>query len=142
MPSCAALIDVAPTLYDIYGLAPNHVLDGQSLLTPFTRQAAYHEFTNEKSKYVLKEAGWGPMAVPSWRSLTRNGKTYVEFRNHRGKVIQREFYTDRGMQRNLLDPKFKAHKPGKATLKWFRDELHRLKTCAGTPASGASNPCP
>lgn len=136
------LIDVAPTLYDIYDLAPNHVLDGQSLLTPFTRQAAYHEFTNEKSKYVLKESGWGPMAVPSWRSLTRNGKTYIEYRNHRGKVTQREFYTDAAMQQNLLDPKFKARKPGRATLRWFRDELHRLKTCAGTPASGAANPCP
>lgn len=136
------LVDIAPTLYDVYGLEPDHRLDGQSLLTSFRRHEQYHEFTNERSSFVLKESGWGPTAVPSWRSLTRRGKTYIEFRDHAGAVIAREFYTDARMERNLLDRQHRAHRPGRATLTWFRQELHRLRTCAGTPGSGASNPCP
>jgi arylsulfatase A-like enzyme len=136
------LVDIAPTLDEIFGLTPNHVLDGKSLFQPFHRKTEYHEFTNEKNRFVLRESGWGPTAVPSWRMIRRGERAYVEFTTLKGRVIAREFYEDRRMERNLLAPQYVAQRPGPGTLTWWRQELHRLASCVGTPGSGTSNPCP
>lgn len=141
-PRPVGLVDITPTLYDIFGLAPNHVLDGQSLLTPFRRSTVYHEYTNEKDRYVIQESGWGPTAIPSWRMIQRGRRSYVEYLSSAGQVIRREFYEDRAMKRNLLYSGFRARRPGAGTLRWWRNELNRLSTCAGTPGTDAANPCP
>jgi arylsulfatase A-like enzyme len=141
-PRPMGLVDVAPTLYDIFGLTPNHVLDGQSMLLPSDRPTEYFEFTNEKSKFVLKESGRSPEAVPTWRMIRRGDRSYVEYYDRHGQVLAREFYEDPRMRRNLLYPAYRAQAPSRKTLKWWKTELHRLSTCAGTPASGAPNPCP
>ena len=135
------LVDVAPTLYDVFGVPAAHPMDGQSLLTPFTRETEYFEYANDRSRVALKESGRSPQAIPSWRMIRRGDRSYVEYYNHRG-IIAREFYEDPRMRRNLLFKGYRSDRPSKGTIRWWHDELHRLAGCAGTPVSGAANPCP
>lgn len=138
------LIDIAPTVYDLAGVEPEHVLDGHSLLDPAERQASYFELENERSSPLLKEAGFFPARVPTWAMIRNGVRSYIEFYRHDGSLIRAEFYRDAQFQRNLLWPGFRNRpdRPSTKELAAFRTALHRARTCAGTVESGAVNPCP
>jgi N-acetylglucosamine-6-sulfatase len=137
-----SLADLAPTIYDIYDIQPAYTVDGHSLLSNYSRKEQYNEYKNEKSVFTMNESGSAPSAVPDWHSYTRNGQTYIEFRDHTGKLIQREFYKDPGMERNLLYWKYKENRPSDQKLARFKAKLLGYQSCAGTVELGSPNPCP
>jgi N-acetylglucosamine-6-sulfatase len=132
------LLDLAPTIFELFDLAPTHVLDGHSLLSERTRRDQYWElsgaYKGDKEEDEPK--------LPSWRKYEKNGKTLIQFLDRRGKVVREEFYTDRGEERNLLYRDFRRLAPSREQLDRFRAALSRYSSCAGTKESGATHPCP
>jgi len=137
------LVDIAPTIYDLIEVRPGYRLDGHSLLDRTKRLETFHEFTNERNRFVLQESGHGPFAVPTWAAyVDRSGAAYIEFYRSDGTRLSREYYRDAGRRRNLLAPQFKAHKPDRATLRRLHARLEELRDCAGSAERGSPNPCP
>jgi arylsulfatase A-like enzyme len=137
------LVDIAATLYDLYDLQPNHVLDGHSLAGDYRRSQQYHEFRNERNKFVLQESGFAPFRVPTWRMIVASdGRSYIEYYNSHGRVIWREFYNDPAQQDNLLHPTHQGRRPPASVIHTFRLQLLRAARCAGTTEEGAADPCP
>ncbi|WP_161962374.1 sulfatase-like hydrolase/transferase [Nocardioides speluncae] len=136
------LLDVAPTIYDIVDVKPDHLLDGHSLLGRHERKARFLEFTNEASELVLKESGRAPVYVPSWAMLRVETRALIAFDLGQGEV-RWEYYADPGMERNLMwDRVPRSDRPAPAVVAQMTADLERLRTCAGTTESGAANPCP
>ena len=137
------LVDIAPTVFDLFGARPGYRLDGHSLLDRTARRQTLFEFTNERNKFVLQESGHAPFAVPTWSSyVDARGNAYVEYYRSDGSLLAQEYYRDRRMERNLLAPQYAAKRPSPAVLAAARARLHRLRSCAGTAEEGAANPCP
>ncbi|WP_340539282.1 sulfatase-like hydrolase/transferase [Nocardioides sp. GXZ039] len=136
------LIDLAPTLYDLLDVTPNHVLDGHSLLSEERRTGTYFELQNEKSDIALKESGFHPGTVPTWAMYRSGRSSYLEYYRRDGSVLRSEFYRDPAYEENLLWPGNRARRPDAATLAWFRARLREGRTCAGTVELGSPNPCP
>jgi N-acetylglucosamine-6-sulfatase len=137
------LVDIAATLYDLYDVTPGHTLDGHSLAGRHRRKVEYHEFRNEKNRFVLQESGFAPFRVPTWRMVsTPSGRSYIAFYNSRGRRIHEEFYKDVAQRRNLLYPGYKGKRPSKKVIKRFRSRLVQLRRCRGTTEQRSSNPCP
>lgn len=132
------LLDLAPTLYDLFEVTPTTLLDGVSLLAGHEREAEYYEITNLGTG---DETGRGGL-MPSWAEIVSNGRAYIQFYSRRGRLLREEFYADPGYQRNLLHRSHAGEAPSKATLNHYRALLTRARTCAGTTAAGAPNPCP
>jgi N-acetylglucosamine-6-sulfatase len=140
--SPVGLVDIAPTLYDYFDIAPGHRMDGHSLLGSYRRSDQYFEYTNEKSGLLLKESGMAPFRIPSWEEYRKGGQTYIRFYNKSGDLIQEEFYRDPGDLINLLDKRYHDRRPSKAVLRAFRKSLKRYSSCAGTVEQHSANPCP
>lgn len=137
------LVDIAPTVFDLFDVRPGYRLDGHSLLGRTARRETFHEFTNERSRFVLQESGHAPFAVPTWSEhVDVHGNAYIEYYRSNGALLAREYYRDPGRRQNLLAPQHSAHRPSPAVLARARARLHRLMSCAGTAAQGSSNPCP
>lgn len=136
------LVDIAPTLYDLMGVAVPHVMDGHSLLSGHARVGTFHEFTNERSRLVAKESGVAATRVPDWATYRIGDQSYVEYYGSDGTVLRREFYDDRAQQRNLLAPQHTDRRPPASVLARFQALLTAARTCAGTAEGGAANPCP
>ncbi|GAA5153405.1 hypothetical protein GCM10023340_35400 [Nocardioides marinquilinus] len=133
------LIDLAPTVYELLGVTPEHVMDGHSLLGPHRRSVQYLEFFTESSRLVAEESGEETTHVPSWKMLRlADGDAYVEWYRGDGRLRAREYYADPGMTRNLLHY---GQGPRRARLDALRAELRRLAGCRGTVESGSRRPC-
>jgi arylsulfatase A-like enzyme len=63
----AGLVDIAPTVYDVAGIAPDYPVDGQSLLGPATRQRILIEHFG---------GGAGHQNVGDWSGWWRPGSMY------------------------------------------------------------------
>lgn len=132
------LLDLAPTVYDLAGVAPSAVLDGHSLLSGHQRRAQYYEITNLGTGDEIGRGG----AIPSWAEYIEGGRAFIQFYSLQGEVVREEFYADPGYQHNLLHRSYAARAPSKATLARFRALLTQARSCAGTVGTGAPNPCP
>ena len=53
-----SLVDIAPTIYQLAGVEPGHILDGHSLLSDNHRKEQFSEFTNERSIPVRERTWW------------------------------------------------------------------------------------
>ncbi|MDQ4053180.1 MAG: sulfatase-like hydrolase/transferase [Actinomycetota bacterium] len=137
------LVDIAPTLYDVFDVTPGHVVDGHSLLGDHVRtRGRVLEFANERSALVLRESGHSPFRVPTWAMLRIGDRALVQY-YRAGRVMAREYYEDPGMQRNLLWSELTRDQ--KPSWKQVRDMVRALKamrTCAGTTEQGSPHPCP
>ncbi|MDO9455714.1 sulfatase-like hydrolase/transferase [Nocardioides sp.] len=137
-----SLIDIAPTLYDVFGVIPGHVVDGHSLLSDHRRELVYGEFYNESSGLARRESGPLASNLRSWRLIKRGRQAYVEWYGNGGVVVFREFYEDALMKKNLLSPAHARDRPPHETLRTFRLLLDQYGTCQGTEEQGSPNPCP
>ncbi|WP_148614176.1 sulfatase-like hydrolase/transferase [Nocardioides rubriscoriae] len=137
-----ALVDVAPTLYDVLGVEPGHLLDGHSLLSDHRRDYVYAEFYNEDSGPSRRESGPLTSHLRSWRVVKQGRQAYVEWYDDDREVAFREFYQDPGMLKNLLSPVHARERPSAATIDRFRALLRRFGTCQGTQEQGSPQPCP
>lgn len=136
-----ALIDIAPTLYDVFGLVPGHVVDGHSLLSDHRREYVYAEFFNENSGLSRRESGPLVSNLRSWRVIKRGTTAYVEWYGNGGDTVFTEFYTDPGMTENLLSPIHRDRRPSRETIRTYRALLQRYGTCVGTEEQGSPTPC-
>ena len=137
-----ALVDIAPTLYDVFGVAPGHVVDGHSLLGEHRRDHVYAEFYNENSGLSRRESGPLVSNLRSWRVVKEGRTAYVEWYGNGGDVVFREFYEDPGMTKNLLSPVHAAERPSREKVQRFQRLLQQYGTCQGTEAQGSPSPCP
>ena len=137
------LVDIAPTVFDLFDVRPGYRLDGHSLLERTARRETFHEFTNERNKFVLQESGNAPFVVPTWAEyVDARGNAYIEYYGRDGSLLAQEYYRDPGMRRNLLAPQHSAHRPSPFDVAAAQARLRQLKSCAGTAERGAGNPCP
>jgi arylsulfatase A-like enzyme len=137
------LVDIAPTVYDVFGVTPGHVIDGHSLLGDHVRtRGRVLEFANERSQLVLRESGNSPFRVPTWAALRIGDRSLVQYYRG-GRLLRREYYEDPAMERNLLWSQLaKEHKPSWGLIRGMVGELKLLRNCAGTEEQGSANPCP
>jgi arylsulfatase A-like enzyme len=137
------LVDIAPTVYDVFGVTPGHVVDGHSLLGDHVRtRGRVLEFANERSQLVLRESGHAPFRVPTWAALRIGDRALVQY-YRAGRLLRREYYEDPAMERNLLWSRLsREQKPTWALIRGLVHELKRLRHCAGTEELGSPNPCP
>ncbi len=136
------LIDISPTIYDLLDVAPEHTIDGHSLLTKFRRTGTFFELQNEKTAVAFKEGGYAPGRVPTWARYTKGKRTYLEYYDRDGTRIRGEFYRDLQFKKNLLAPAFRAQRPSPETLAFFKMKLRKGRACAGTYEQRSENPCP
>ena len=88
------LVDIAPTVYDIFDITPDHVIDGHSLLGDHVRtRGRVLEFANERSNLVLRESGYSPFRVPTWAMLRDGNRALVQYYRS-GRLWSREYYED------------------------------------------------
>lgn len=136
------LVDVAPTVYDLFDVEPQHLVDGHSLLGDHVRTRRVLEFANERSSFVLRESGHAPFRVPTWAMLRIGNRALVQYYRD-GRVLAREYYEDAAMERNLL---WKGVPPGQrpdpGMIRKLVHELRALRICAGTEEQGSPSPCP
>ncbi|QDH10766.1 sulfatase-like hydrolase/transferase [Nocardioides dongxiaopingii] len=136
-----ALVDVAPTLYDLLDVTPGHLLDGHSLLGDHERKVVYGEFYAEANGLVRQESGPRTSNLRSWRMVRRGRESYVEWYDPRGRTVFREFYTARAMTRNKLFHTRDADAPSPAKIREFRRLLQRHGSCRGTVEAGSPRAC-
>ncbi len=136
------LVDIAPTVYDVFDVEPGHVVDGHSLLSGYERtRGRLLEFANERSAFVLRESGFAPFRVPTWVALRRDGELFVQY-YRAGRLLRREYYRDPLEQENLLWRELPmSQKPSWDYVKSMVRELKALRNCAGTIEQGSRNPC-
>jgi arylsulfatase A-like enzyme len=137
-----ALIDIAATLYDVFGVVPGHQLDGHSLLGDYRREHVFAEFYNENSGLSRRESGPLASNLRSWRVVKEGRRAYVEWYGAGGQVVFDEFYADPGMTRNLLSDAHRDERPPDAVLDRFRRLMEHYGTCQGTTPQGSPQPCP
>ncbi len=137
-----ALVDVAPTLYDLMGVEPDHLLDGHSLLGDHERDVVYGEYYAESGGLVQQESGAATARLRSWRMVRRGPESYVEWYAAGGATVFREYYTDPGMTRNLLFHTRDPDAPTPSRLRELRELLQRSSTCRGTVEQGSPQACP
>ena len=138
-----SLVDLAPTLYDLFGIRPSYRVDGHSLLDADTARAGqFFEFHNEKGELVRRESGLGSSRLPSWKMYREGNRAYIEYYQRDGSILAREFYRDRGQTRNLLHPTHADRAPSHAVVQRFQELLQSYQDCAGTAEDGARHPCP
>ncbi len=135
------LIDIAPTVYDLLDLKPQHRLDGHSLLSAKRRKGSFFELQNEKSRVLYREAGYAPGLVPTWAMYREGRRSYIEFYDKRQRLLRSEYYVDPQNKVNLLW-EGSTRRPSPRVLQHFRAKLRQGRTCAGTASQGARNPCP
>lgn len=137
------LVDIAPTVYDVFDVTPGHLLDGHSLLGDHVRtRGRILEFTNERSQLVLRESGHAPFRVPTWAMLRAGDRALVQY-YRAGRLMHREYYEDAAMERNLLWSQLTpAQKPSWDLVRGMVRALKAMRTCAGTEEQGSANPCP
>jgi arylsulfatase A-like enzyme len=112
----AAVIDVAPTIFDATGVAPGWEVDGRSLLTDTTRN------------HLLLESYTTPRAIPKWRGYVSLTDQYFEYRR-RGDVIFREHYRRDPWQ---LENRIRKGRPLTPYERELAATVAREKDCAGT----------
>lgn len=136
------LVDVAPTVYDVFDVAPDHEVDGHSLLSGYERtRGRLLEFANERSAFVLRESGFAPFRVPTWVALRRGEELFVQYYRG-GRLLRRELYRDPLHHDNLLWSELPmSAKPSWEHVKSLVRELKALRNCAGTIEQGSANPC-
>lgn len=138
------LVDIAPTIYDVMGVEPDHVIDGHSMLGDYERtRGRFLEFTNERSRFVLMESGRAPFWVPTWAMVRDGDRALIEYYLQNGKLLRREYYEDPGMERNLLSPKVDGLTPRvRDRIDKYEGQLRLMRNCKGTVEQESSNPCP
>ena len=118
-----ANIDIAPTLLDAAGLAPDTLpVDGMSLLQPTVRKNLLLEY---------RQSPDAP-AFPSWDAMISRHREYVEWlADDATTVIFQEYYDlrdDPWQLENVLADGITGNEPSLATAK---TALARLRACAG-----------
>lgn len=138
------LIDVAPTVYDVLGVEPEHVVDGRSLLSAQRREDEFFEFAKDDSDIAIGESGVAASRLPSWAMVKHDGAAYVEFYRPDRSLLRREYYAgdDPEMTRNLLYRGDQHPSPAPDILRDLQDRLRRYAACAGTAETGSLRPCP
>ncbi|WP_148612400.1 sulfatase-like hydrolase/transferase [Nocardioides rubriscoriae] len=136
------VIDIGPTIYDLTGVAPNHRIDGHSMLSRFRRTGTYSEVVNETARLNYPKAAYAPGRIPTWSMYRTKRFAYVEFYDKRGRRLRSEFYRDADMKKNLLWPGYAAQRPSRQVLALARKKLARGRTCSGTFEQRTPNPCP
>jgi arylsulfatase A-like enzyme len=129
-PRLTGLIDIAPTIMDVAGVAPNSPLDGLSLLDG--------AWMRER---LLAE---GPMGGPiAWASIVGKKYQYVEYRRQEtGEVTFREYYdlaNDPWQLANLYADADPTNDPPNEETARLSAILARDRRCAGTSGPDA---CP
>jgi arylsulfatase A-like enzyme len=123
----ATNVDLAPTIMDAAGIAPESAMDGISLLQPSTRQRLFTEF-------------WGNLARgrPDWAQIRTRRVAYIEYYDaDHSHPIFREYYRldrDPGQLRNLLHD----GNPTDPDLTRWKDFIRLYATCAGSTCPGSS----
>ncbi|MGH2731242.1 MAG: sulfatase family protein [Actinomycetota bacterium] len=116
----AATIDIAPTILEAAGMAPNATMDGSSLLGPVSREVLLIEYWHE------------PKDKPTdWASLRSDTFQYIEYYNDHGRIVFREYYdlvSDPFQMDNTLRDGKKRNDPRVDALS---TTLANLKTCSG-----------
>lgn len=136
------LVDIAPTIYDLYDINPTYTVDGHSLLNSYARQTGqFYEFANDDSRVVKRESGAATLFVPSWQMYKEGNEAYIEYHDEDGSVIAQEFYDSSDQLENLLYTDFRDRRPSAEKLERFKQALYKARTCAGTLESNAENPC-
>jgi arylsulfatase A-like enzyme len=137
------LVDIAPTVYDVFDVMPGHLVDGHSLVGDHVRtRGRVLEFANERSALVLRESGHSPFRVPTWAMLRVGNRALVQYYRY-GRVMAREYYEDARMEDNLLwSGLTEEQKPTWRQIRGMVRALKLMRTCAGTEAEGSPNPCP
>ena len=137
------LVDIGPTVYDLFDVTPGHVIDGHSLLGDHVRtRGRVLEFANERSALVLRESGHSPFRVPTWSMLRVGNRALVQYYRN-GRLLHREYYEDRAMERNLLWRELSDdQKPSWDLVRGMVQALKAMRNCAGTEEQGSPNPCP
>jgi len=122
----AANIDIAPTILETTGIAPDpaYPIDGRSLLG------------GGQDRDVMFTEEWASSAAPRWASLRTNDYQYVEYYAGDGfGVVFREFYdlrADPWQLDNLLGDADANNDPSHLQLAQLSIELARASRCTGT----------
>lgn len=116
----AANIDVAATVFDAAGVAPEHQPDGRSLLSP-----------DRRARLLLEEYENAPKGLPDWAALRSRAWHYVEYFDKEGTLVAREYYdlvNDPWLLDNLLGDARSANDPDVDALS---RELASVRSCEG-----------
>ena len=109
-----ANIDIAPTVLDAAGIAPESSMDGRSLLEGRRRRFLLLEYW-DMFRYV----------TPTWAALVTSKREYIEYYDERGAMKSVEYYD------LVADPwQLDNSKAGRDLEDWSR-RLHRARTCEG-----------
>jgi len=119
-----ATVDVAPTIMDAAGIAPDPSvpMDGHSLLDP----------TWDRDLILLEFWPWTGSSAPRWASIWGATYQYTEYYADDGKTVFREFYDlvgDPWQLTNLLHDGDPVNDPSISEL---HERLMVYGTCAGT----------
>jgi arylsulfatase A-like enzyme len=122
----AGLIDIAPTVLEAAGVAPNPnvAMDGRSLLGPPTRNRILLEYPYDASNLTGPPGGWAATETPT--------STYVEDYDSAGALAFQEYYdlrADPWQTRNLLADRDPANDPNVTAL---HAQLASGLACAGS----------
>jgi arylsulfatase A-like enzyme len=111
-----ANIDVAPTIFEVTGITPQHVVDGRSLLSAYSRGRLLLESWNRAHE------------IPKWFQYRELDRWYTEYRD-KGDVVFREHY-------DLVDDPWElrnkaASGPLNKREQMMRSQLAMDRKCAG-----------
>lgn len=116
-----ANVDIAPTIMELTGVAPDEPLDGVSLLSDV-----------ERSELFIEQLENWRVGLADWRSIRTEEAQYIEYYGRGGNLIDREYYdlvADPFQLLNLLGDDDPANDPEVTDLS---GDIEELSTCAGS----------
>jgi len=132
----ATNVDLAPTILDAADVRPLSDADGHSLLGRIHRSVQYSESLDEPTV---------DDKMPQWFQLLNPGRwSYIENHLRSGEVFT-EYYNlraDPRQHRNLLGDGTSTNDPPLKRLAALHSRLQLARSCSGTQAQLAPNPCP
>jgi N-acetylglucosamine-6-sulfatase len=121
-------IDWAPTIVDAADATPQRLLDGSSLF------GVMEDPTRETGREIVLENGVGANGVPMFRALRNQRYIWIDHKTS-GEYELYDLAKDPYQLRNLED--LDSYAPIRSALV---KRLHRLQSCRGARACGASRP--